>query len=140
MGGFNGYILFGVRGLEECIFRYIKKAQQRLLRHSELDFRYTDGEDTDFAMLCEKLNQALEEMELKRIYIESAFRGMRLGEEIVRRLEARAKIKGYRWCVLETGEPLEAACHIYKKLGYQVIPNYGQYADMPESICMQREI
>ncbi len=81
-----------------------------------------------------------EHAELKRIYTDPAFHGMGLGEEIVRRLEARAKIQGFGWCILETGEPLEAACHIYHKLGYRVIPNYGQYIDMPESICMQKKI
>jgi predicted DNA-binding protein (MmcQ/YjbR family)/GNAT superfamily N-acetyltransferase len=78
--------------------------------------------------------------ELKRIYTEPSVRNMGLGAELVRRLEARAKIKGYRWCILETGKPLEAACHLYQKAGYKIIPNYGQYADMPDSICMERKI
>ncbi|GLC81493.1 GNAT family N-acetyltransferase [Lacrimispora brassicae] len=78
--------------------------------------------------------------ELKRIYVEPSHRKMGLGAELVRRLEAKAKIKGYRWCILETGKPLEAACCMYKKAGYKVVPNYGQYADMPDSICMERKI
>lgn len=81
-----------------------------------------------------------EHAELKRIYVDSACKGWGLGAEIVRRLEARAKIKGYKWCILETSEPLETACHIYQKAGYKVIPNYGQYQDMPDSICMERKI
>lgn len=79
-----------------------------------------------------------EHAELKRIY--SMTHGIGLGEEIVRRLEALARIQGYRWCLLETGKPLKAACHVYEKLGYKVIPNYGPYVDMPNSICMQRKI
>jgi predicted DNA-binding protein (MmcQ/YjbR family)/GNAT superfamily N-acetyltransferase len=78
--------------------------------------------------------------ELKRIFTDPSIRNMGLGAEIIRRLEAKAKIKGYRWCILETGQPLEAACHMYKKAGYKVIPNYGQYVDMPNSICMERKI
>ena len=78
--------------------------------------------------------------ELKRIYVESSYRNTGLGAELVRRLEAKAKIKGYRWCILETGTMLEAACHMYKKLGYKIMPNYGQYVDMPDSICMERKI
>ncbi len=81
-----------------------------------------------------------EHAELKRIYTEPGCRGIGLGAEIVRRLEALARIQGYRYCVLETGKPLEAACHLYERLGYKVIPNYGQYADMPHSICMQKKI
>lgn len=78
--------------------------------------------------------------ELKRIFTDPSNRNMGLGAELLRRLEARAKIKGYRWCILETGKPLEAACHVYKKAGYKIIPNYGQYACMPDSICMERKI
>ena len=78
--------------------------------------------------------------ELKRIFTEPSNRNMGLGTEMVRRLEAKAKIKGYKWCILETGKPLEEACHVYKKAGYKIIPNYGQYADMPDSICMQRRL
>ena len=81
-----------------------------------------------------------EHAELKRIYTEPDCRGIGLGAEIIRRLEAMAKIQGYRYCILETGKPLEAACHVYEKLGYKVIPNYGQYANMPNSVCMQRKI
>lgn len=81
-----------------------------------------------------------EHAELKRIYTEPLKQNMGLGAELVRRLEAKAKMNGYKWCILETGTPLEAACHVYKKLGYKVIPNYGQYIDMPDSICMERKI
>lgn len=78
--------------------------------------------------------------ELKRIFTEPSIRNIGLGAELVRRLEAKAKIKGYKWCILETGRPLEAACHVYKKAGYKVVSNYGQYVDMPNSICMERKI
>lgn len=81
-----------------------------------------------------------EHAELKRIYNEPDYRNIGLGAELLRRLEAKARIKGYRWCVLETGKPLEAAFHLYQKAGYQIIPNYGQYAHMPLSICMKRKI
>lgn len=81
-----------------------------------------------------------EHAELKRIFTVPSCRGIGLGAEIIRRLEAKAKIKGFRWCILETGKPLEAACHLYAKAGYQVIDNYGQYLDMPASICMQHKI
>lgn len=81
-----------------------------------------------------------EHAEIKRVYVDTDCNGIGLGAEIVRRLEAKAKMKGFKWCILETGEPLQAACHLYQKLGYKVIPNYGQYANMPDSICMERKI
>lgn len=81
-----------------------------------------------------------EHAEIKRVYVSPDVRRLGLGAEIVRCLELKAKIKGYGRCILETGEPLEAACHMYRQAGYQIIPNYGPYADMPESICMGKKI
>jgi Uncharacterized protein conserved in bacteria len=81
-----------------------------------------------------------EHAELKRIFTDPSNRNMGLGAELIRRLEAKAKIKGYRWCILETGKLLEAAHHVYQKAGYKIISNYGQYIDMPDSICMERKI
>lgn len=81
-----------------------------------------------------------ERAELKRIYVSPALRSHGLGAQIVARLEEKAKRQGYRCCILETGAPLKAACHLYQKLGYRVIPNYGQYTDMPNSICMSKTL
>lgn len=81
-----------------------------------------------------------EHAELKRIFVDPSCQGMGIGAELLRRLEAQAKIMGYRWCILETSPPLVAACHMYKKAGYKIIPNYGPYVDMEDSICMQRKI
>ena len=42
--------------------------------------------------------------------------------------------------LLETGEPLTAAMALYRKTGYEVIPNYGPYKDLPDSVCMRKEL
>lgn len=81
-----------------------------------------------------------ETVELKRIFTDKSVRGIGVGKELVRRLEADAKIAGYRFAVLETGKPMTEAQGLYKKLGYREIPNYGQYADMPESVCMRKKL
>ncbi len=170
---------------DAVVAKFSKKARIQLLTLSELEFKDTDGKDSDFEMLCGRLDYALDEIvgkkfqrnqyeqynkrdnihdvivayrkgepvacgafkmydedhaELKRVFTEPSNRNIGLGAELVRRLEAKAKIKGYKWCILETGKPLEAACHVYKKAGYKIIPNYGQYIDMPNSICMERKI
>lgn len=169
----------------EIVKKMTKKDRGRYFHLQQLEFCYTDGSNKDFAMLCDKLDEALDELvqgkfdrtqysefnirddihnvivvfkdgkpvgcggykvydnervELKRIYTVPSVRGMGLGAEIVRRLEAQAKINGFTWCILETGELLKAACHVYQRLGYKRIPNYGVYEDMEDSICMQRKI
>ena len=78
--------------------------------------------------------------ELKRVFTREDYRGQGLAEKVVGNLEKDAAANGYRFLVLETGEPLTAAIHLYEKLGYRIIPNYGPYANMPLSICMRKEI
>ena len=78
--------------------------------------------------------------ELKRVFTLEEYRGQGLAAKIVLALEKDAAASGFRFLVLETGKPLTAALRLYEKLGYAIIPNYGQYADMPLSICMRKEI
>lgn len=37
-------------------------------------------------------------------------------------------------------ELLAESCHVYSKLGFKQIPNYGAYIDMLESLCMGKEL
>ncbi len=55
-------------------------------------------------------------------------------------LEGAARDQGYRYLILESGEPLVAAMALYRKIGYAIISNYGQYKDMPDSICIKKEL
>lgn len=47
---------------------------------------------------------------------------------------------GYKRMILETGELLAESCAIYRKMGFEVIPNYGPYENMPESLCMAKNL
>ena len=77
--------------------------------------------------------------EVKRVFIKPEYRGKGISRELMKRLENAAKEQGFRCLILESGEPLVAAMSLYRKLGYEVIPNYGQYKDMPDSVCMKKE-
>ena len=66
-------------------------------------------------------------VELKRIYISPAFRGQGLGTKLVSLLIEWAKELGYQRVLLETGEKLTESVALYKKLGFERIPNYGPY-------------
>ena len=79
-------------------------------------------------------------VELKRIYISPAFRGEGIGTKLVSLLIEWAKELGYQRMLLETGEKLTESVALYKKLGFERIPNYGPYENMPESLCMAKDI
>ncbi len=81
-----------------------------------------------------------ENIELKRVFVHNEYQGQGIGSRLVSLLIEWAAELGYRRMILETGELLAESGAVYKKLGFAVIPNYGPYADMPESLCMAREI
>ena len=81
-----------------------------------------------------------ERAEVKRVFVREEYRGQGVGRLLMEKLTQEAHSKGYRYLILESGEPLAAAMGLYREIGFQVIPNYGQYADMPESICMQKQL
>lgn len=81
-----------------------------------------------------------EMIELKRVFVHNDYQGRGIGSRLVSLLMEWAAELGYRRMILETGELLSESCAVYRKLGFEVIPNYGPYANMPESLCMGRAI
>ena len=78
--------------------------------------------------------------EVKRVFIKKEYRGQGISNKLMELLEKSAKEKGFKYFILESGEPLVAAMALYRKIGYKVIPNYGQYKNMADSICMKKEL
>lgn len=76
-------------------------------------------------------------MEVKRMYVPPQKRGKGIASAILKGLEVWAKELGYKRCVLETGIRQPEAIALYKKNGYQRIPNYGQYLGIANSVCFE---
>ena len=79
-------------------------------------------------------------MELKRVFVRPEFQGRGVGSALVSRLIEWATELGYKKMILETGELLAESCHVDTKLGFCKIPNYGAYVNMPESLCMGKDL
>jgi putative acetyltransferase len=63
-----------------------------------------------------------------------------LSKKILSVLEQWAKEENYRYAVLETSIHFTTARNLYTSTGYKVIPNYGPYSNLPESICMKKKL
>lgn len=79
-------------------------------------------------------------VEIKRMYVRPQYRRQGLAAAVLAELERWAAELGHTACVLETGKNQPEAIALYQKNGYNIIPNYGQYAGIENSVCMQKRI
>ncbi|WP_299552939.1 GNAT family N-acetyltransferase [Seonamhaeicola sp.] len=77
-------------------------------------------------------------VEIKRMFTLPEYRGKGVATLILKELETWAKEARYNICVLETGKRQIEAVNFYKKKRYQVIPNYGPYKDIANSLCFKK--
>jgi GNAT superfamily N-acetyltransferase len=95
----------------------------------------------DVAVACgafKKFNESA--VEVKRMYVDKEYRNQGNAKIILEELETWAKEIGNKKCILETGKRQVEAVQFYYKCGYKVIPNYGQYKAMENSICFEKEL
>lgn len=79
-------------------------------------------------------------MEIKRMHTLPENRGKGIATKILTELELWATELGYQNCILETGKRQSEAIELYKKNGYKLIPNYGQYAGIENSLCFEKKL
>lgn len=81
-----------------------------------------------------------ETVEIKRMFTLPEYRGKGVAKTILCELEKWAKEEKYSVSILETGFMQKDAIHLYKKVGYEVIENFGQYIGVENSICMKKAL
>jgi len=98
---------------------------------------YEDGQP----MGCGAIKEyAPNSMEVKRMYTVPSGRGQGIASKVLKELEIWAAELCYKKCVLETGKRQPEAISLYKKSGYKITPNYGQYAGIENSVCFEKEM
>lgn len=78
--------------------------------------------------------------EVKRMYTLPQYRGKGLAAQVLNELEQWAAQLGFEKCILETGKKQPEAIALYQKCGYTLIPNYGQYAGVDNSVCFEKSV
>lgn len=79
-------------------------------------------------------------MEVKRMFVTENSRNIGIAQNILKELEVWTKELGYKKCVLETGKRQKEAVKFYHKCKYKIIPNYGQYIGMDNSVCFEKMV
>jgi len=98
---------------------------------------YEDGEPAGCGAIKE---YAPDTMEVKRMFVLRDHRRKGIAENILRELETWAAELSYSKCILETSLNQQEAIGLYRKRGYQLIPNFGQYIGEENSICFVKQI
>ncbi|WP_246041427.1 GNAT family N-acetyltransferase [Peteryoungia ipomoeae] len=78
--------------------------------------------------------------EIKRMFVDEAARGLKLGKQLLQSLEAEALRRGILIVRLETGIRQPEAIGLYSKAGYVAIPPFGSYRSDPLSLFMEKRL
>jgi putative acetyltransferase len=135
---------------------------QHLVKLLDADLAVRDGEDHAFyapfntsvnlqgVVVAHENNQPVgcgafktfgeSQVEIKRMYVLPDFRGRGVAMEILTHLEMWAREQGYTSTVLETGQKQPEAIRLYQKAGYHIIPNFGPYVNVKNSVCMEKQL
>ena len=135
---------------------------KRLVSLLDADLKLRDGDEHDFYAQFNKIEKlqntivcydgnipiacgAFKEyepaiVEIKRMFVLPEYRGQGTGHKVLKELETWAAELNYTACILETGKKQPEAISLYKKAGYSIIKNYGQYKHIENSVCMKKAI
>ena len=133
---------------------------QKLVTELDADLKIRDGEDHLFYSQFNKIDKikyvivaydneipvgcgAIKEysqdtMEVKWMYVVFNRRGQGIATSILKHLEQWTIELNFRKCLLETGKKQPEAIELYKKNGYKIIPNFGQYENVENSVCFEK--
>ncbi len=97
--------------------------------------------DNDIAIGCGAFKEFDNKtLEIKRMFVHPDYRAKGIGAIILKELETWAVEINYSESILETGKKQPEAIRLYEKSGYRIIPNYGQYENVENSICMKKNL
>ncbi|WP_437373496.1 GNAT family N-acetyltransferase [Inquilinus limosus] len=78
--------------------------------------------------------------ELKRMFVDPAARGLKVGRDLLARIEDEARTLGVRLIQLETGIHQPEAIGLYRRFGYRDRGPFGDYGPDPLSLFMEKEL
>lgn len=96
--------------------------------------------DGDYALGCIALAAMADYGEVKSMFVSPTARGKGIGAALLTHLQAAAAAMGLKDLKLETGNTLYDAHRLYERAGFQRCGVFGNYAESPASIFMQKSI
>ncbi len=98
----------------------------------------SDGEK---AAACGRLHEFdPDTVEIRQIFVTGEYRRKGLADIILGELELWAMEMGYERVIAAISSGKPEAQELFYKHDYTKIPNYGQYTDMSQSICLEKNL
>jgi len=135
---------------------------QELVKLLDLELQERDGEEHSFYAALNKTNTlnyvvvaylqdepigcgalraySNDTMEVKRMFVPLHKRGQGIASTLLSALEIWCKELGIKKCILETGKNQPEAIALYKKNRYKIIPNFGKYEGVENSVCFENKL
>lgn len=80
-----------------------------------------------------------ETAELKRMYVQTPYRGLRVGAKLLEQAIEIAKVRGYKKIRLDTLKDMTRAQELYRSFGFYEIPSY-RFNPIEGTIYMEKEL
>ena len=135
---------------------------QELVKLLDLELQERDGEEhvfyaalnktntLNYVVVAYNQNEAIgcgalraysdDVMEVKRMFVLLNKREQGIASTILSALETWCKELDIKKCILETGKNQPEAIALYKKNHYNIIPNFGKYIGVENSVCFEKEL
>jgi putative acetyltransferase len=135
---------------------------RELIKELDFDLKIRDGEDHVFYAQLNKIDTikyalvayeddvpvgsgairpySKDAMEVKRMYVRPGRRGQGIASIILKELESWCLELGCKKCMLETGKRQPEAIQLYKKNNYKLVPNFGKYENVENSVCFEKAL
>jgi GNAT superfamily N-acetyltransferase len=137
-------------------------AFQELVKDLDIELQIRDGEEHAFyaqlnktdhikhVILAWENNEAVgcgalraytdNTMEVKRMFVPLQHRRKGIASVVLSELEKWCQELGYKKCILETGKNQPEAIAMYQRNKYKIIPNFGKYAGVENSVCFEKDV
>ena len=106
------------------------------LKHMDEFFIAYEGNDAIAIICLKKFDEKTGE--LKRLFVMPEYRRTGIAMQMITFSEEKAKEIGYKEMVLETGVKMPEAIRLYKKAGYAMVDNFGDYIGDDITCCMKK--
>jgi putative acetyltransferase len=117
----------------------VPTSTEALAQHGVLVIARVDGEAAGSgALMAHDRVDGLAALEVKRMLVRPAFRGLGVARRVLNRLEQIARLRGAQKLVLMCGPRQPEALRLYESSGYTRRSAYGKHYDHPLSIFFEK--